>query len=681
MIRNLLIVLGFLGAALPAQVTFHQPDGKKLVAADVEIEKLGGDMQFVEGPVWLGDRKELVFSDIPRGKLLRWSEKDGVVEWRDSKQSNGNTIDQRGRLISCQHAGRNVVRYEANGQVTVLASSYDGKLLNSPNDVAVGRDGTIWFTDPTYGLRGRKKEQAGNFVYRLNARTGDLAIVQRDFDMPNGICLSPAGDTLYIADSGSKQRVGAFVVQPDLTLGEPVFWLKGGADGIRCDKLGNIYTAARDGVRIYSPTGTHLATIALPEVPANIAFGGNVRRDLYVTARTSLYRVRMRVAGPLTVRDPDAWTTPVRLGRPSDTSGRYSDRRYRLQKQLADGVGAGLEWLKNHQDEDGKWDCDQFMKHDTEGAACDGAGNPVHDVGVTGLALLAFLGDGNTLRSGPYKKVVKKAVVWLRSQQQENGLFGSDASHDFCYDHAIATYAMCEAYGLSGYRLLRPNVQRALDYLESHRNADRVWRYQPQDGDNDTSITGWAIMAYKTGDHMGLKVNDKALSACAKWLDEVSDQTGRHGYTKKGERSSRHPGDHATRFPVTEGEAITAVGLFCRLFLGQDPKDKPVMTAAADLIKAKPPVWSWEQGSIDHYYWYWASHAMFQMGGEYWDKWQRRLAVAVLPNQHDALQSKNLAGSWDPVGVWGVDGGRVYSTAMLTLTLESNYRYTKYVVR
>jgi hypothetical protein len=282
---------------------------------------------------------------------------------------------------------------------------------------------------------------------------------------------------------------------------------------------------------------------------------------------------------------------------------------------------------------------------------------------------------------GPYKKVVKKAVVWLRSQQQESGLFGTRAAHDYCYDHAIATYAICEAYGLSEYKLLRPVAQGGVDYLESHRNADHVWRYQPRGGDNDTSITSWALMAYKTADHFGLKVNKKALAAGARWLDEVSDPSGRHGYTKKGERSSRHPGDHATRFPVTEAEAMTAVGLFCRFFLGQDPRDKPVMMAAADLIRAKPPAWRWKQGSIDHYYWYWASHAMFQMGGEYWAEWERHLAAAVLRNQNDALQSKSLAGSWDPVGVWGVDGGRVYSTAMLTLALESGYRYTRYVVR
>ena len=233
MIRATLFVIGVLAAHMPAQVTLHHPSGMQLVDGDVKIEKLGGGMQFVEGPVWFADRKEVVFSDIPRGKLLRWSEKGGVVEWLDTKQSNGNTIDSSGRLISCQHAGRDVVRYDDRGRVTVIASRYDGKLLNSPNDVAVRYDGSIWFTDPTYGLRGRKKEQAGNFVYRIDPRTGDITIVQRDFDMPNGICFSPSGDTLYIADSGSKQRIGAFDVLADKTLGEPKVWFKGGNFGLQ----------------------------------------------------------------------------------------------------------------------------------------------------------------------------------------------------------------------------------------------------------------------------------------------------------------------------------------------------------------------------------------------------------------------------------------------------------------
>jgi gluconolactonase len=299
-----------LGPRLPAQVTLVDPAGSELVAFDAVIEKLASGMKFVEGPVWLANDAALVFSDIPRGLLLRWSAKDGVTEWRVSAQSNGNTLDRDGQLITCQHEARNIVRHEADGSVTVLATKHDGKLLNSPNDAAVRSDGTVWFTDPTYGLAKRDKEQAGNFVYRLDPATGELAVVQRDFDQPNGLCFSPDHDRLYIADSGRGQRVGAFPVSSDRTLGEPLFWLEGGSDGMRCDMRGNLYTTSRDGVRIYSPKGERLATIALPEVPANCAFGGADFRTLFVTARTSLYRVELKVRGASIPPPPAAAPTP-----------------------------------------------------------------------------------------------------------------------------------------------------------------------------------------------------------------------------------------------------------------------------------------------------------------------------------------------------------------------------------
>ncbi|HEX5053060.1 MAG TPA: prenyltransferase/squalene oxidase repeat-containing protein [Planctomycetota bacterium] len=380
--------------------------------------------------------------------------------------------------------------------------------------------------------------------------------------------------------------------------------------------------------------------------------------------------------------DSNQWNSAVGLG--GGAGGRYGGRGGGKGgkgggKSFAAAIDAGLQWLKNHQDDDGKWDCDSFMKHDTEGEICDGPGNAVHDVGVTGLALLAFLGDDSTMRSGPYQQVVKKGILWLRSQQQENGLFGQAASHDFIYNHAIAAYAMCEAFGLSNYQLLKDNAQRGINYLESHRNPYSVWRYQPRDNDNDTSVTGWCIMAYESGEFFGLQINKTALQLAATWMDQVSDPTGLHGYTKQGERSSRKPGDHGTRFPVEKGEAMTAVGLFCRFFMGQDPKEKPIMTAAANLIAQKPPVWDPKGGSIDMYYWYYATYALFQMGGRHWTEWQKKLEPAVVKTQLMDKNKKNLYGSWDPIGAWGEDGGRVYSTALLVLTLEAYYRYSKLV--
>jgi len=343
--------------------------------------------------------------------------------------------------------------------------------------------------------------------------------------------------------------------------------------------------------------------------------------------------------------------------------------------RLNPALDAALGWLARHQDDSGRWDADGFMKHDSPAhPLCDGPGSSMQDVGVTGLAALAFLGDGNTLRSGPYKDQLKRAVRWLLDQQDSRGLIGSSASHDFIYGHAIATYALVEAAGLSEYRLIRPAVQKALDYLESHRNPYMVWRYQPRDNDNDTSVTGWGIMAYVSARNFGFEVNDRALDTCAVWLDQVTDSsTGRHGYSKRGELSSRHPGDHASRFPPERGECMTAVGLFCRAFLGQDPREQPVMARAAELISAKPPQWDAARGTVDHYYWYYGSYALYQMGGQLWREWSAALNDSVIDTQRT---DGNFKGSWDPAGAWGEDGGRVYSTAILALTLQAYFRYT-----
>jgi hypothetical protein len=341
-------------------------------------------------------------------------------------------------------------------------------------------------------------------------------------------------------------------------------------------------------------------------------------------------------------------------------------------------IDAALRWLRAHQDDDGRWDCDGFAKHDDPSLpACSGPGNGVHDVGVTGLALLAFLGDGSTMRSGPYRDQVKKAVLWLRAQQRDDGLFGAPVAHDYVYDHAIAAYAMCEAYGLSGYSLLRDPAQKGLDHLAAHRNPYGVWRYQPRDGDGDTSITGWCVMALAAGKHFGLAVDATALQTTAVWLDTVTDASGRHGYTAAGQRSSRKPGDHGSRFPADRTEAMTAVGLFARFFLGQDPAKTPAMPKAADLLLLQPPAWDEAGGRVDHYAWYYASYALFQMGGKRWTAWQKQLEPTLLKKQHRDPKDGNRFGSWDPDCAWGEDGGRVYSTAILALCLQANYRYSR----
>ncbi|MBI5852974.1 MAG: hypothetical protein HZB39_18340 [Planctomycetes bacterium] len=330
----------------------------------------------------------------------------------------------------------------------------------------------------------------------------------------------------------------------------------------------------------------------------------------------------------------------------------------------------GLAWLAAHQSEDGRWDADGFMAHDVEGRPpCDGRGRATHDVGLTGLALLAVLSNGSTMRFGPYRNVVKKGVMWLREQQDAtSGLFGAASSNEFVYDHAIATLAMVEAYGLSDYKLLKRNAQAGLDYLERHRNPFLVWRYQPRDGDNDTSVTAWCSLACVAGKHFKLDVSASAFDTTRTWLDQMTDPaTGRTGYTERGGFSSRRTGDHATRFPRERGECMTAVALALRPQLGGAPLPEAFADRQRARLAAKLPAWRTEDGSIDEIYWLFGTMAHAPLDDARAEAWRRAVLAALGSSQRD---DGNFRGSWDPIGVWGEDGGRVFSTALACWTLK-----------
>jgi hypothetical protein len=338
----------------------------------------------------------------------------------------------------------------------------------------------------------------------------------------------------------------------------------------------------------------------------------------------------------------------------------------RPAKERAASIAAALQWLAAHQDPDGRWDCDQFMKHDPPGKpASDGPGNAVHDVGATGLAVLAMLADGSTPQRGQWQDNLKRAATWLKNQQQPNGLVGVNASHDFVYDHAIGALALCELYGAGGVASLKTAAQAAIDYLESHRNPYAVWRYQPRDNDNDTSVTTWAVLAITAADRVGLRVNRESLKLAAVWYDQVSTPDGQTGYTKRGEPSSRKPGDHAVRFPPERGEAMTAAAAVGRFAIGQTPATHPPLQAAVDRVANKYP--QWEKGSIDAIYWFFGARAMQRIEGPHHDTWQRALGALVPAQRTDGA----FAGSWDPVGVWDEDGGRVVATALYAMTLQA----------
>ena len=276
-----------------------------------EVRKLAGDMGFVEGPVWLPAESRLVFSDIPRSKLMSWSAEEGLTVYGESENPNGNALDQNGRLLTCQHGARNIIRTEADGSRAVLAERFDGKRFNSPNDLAVASDGTIWFTDPPWGLKRQVegKEQDGHFVFRLESPTGDVACVLRDQVMPNGIALSPDERTLYLADTGGHPShpdpsfrdrpatLTAYSLGSDKVLGPGRWSVETTCDGMCIDEYGHIYASGKNGVTIWSPGGELVGEIEVPERPTNVCFGGPEFSTLYITARTSLYAIEMNVKG------------------------------------------------------------------------------------------------------------------------------------------------------------------------------------------------------------------------------------------------------------------------------------------------------------------------------------------------------------------------------------------------
>jgi hypothetical protein len=339
-------------------------------------------------------------------------------------------------------------------------------------------------------------------------------------------------------------------------------------------------------------------------------------------------------------------------------------------------VLAALEWLRVHQASDGSWDCDGFMAQCRQGA-CDGAGSAAHDVGVTGLALLAFLGAGATHAEGPYRETVKDGLQWLLGVQDEEGCFGERIGQGFLYDHACATLAMVEAYGMTQAKPLRGPAQKAIRFILSAQNPYSAWRYAaPGDGDNDTSVTGWMGMALKSAKLAGLTIDDQAFENALAWIDQMTDPvSGRTGYTDTGGMPSRTSA-LVQRFPPRNSESMTAVGVLLRIFGGRTRQKDPFIDRGADLLDACLPRWSSESGHIDFYYWYYGTLAMFQVGGPRWARWNEAIQSAILAHQRvDA--SECAWGSWDPLDPWSASGGRVYATALNCLCMEVYYRYPR----
>ena len=342
-------------------------------------------------------------------------------------------------------------------------------------------------------------------------------------------------------------------------------------------------------------------------------------------------------------------------------------------------VELGLKWLADHQDDDGRWDSDQFMKHDPDGDKSDGPGHAQHDVGVTALATLAFLGAGYTDRGAKaqnrYAKNVRMALRFLMTRQDEQGCFGTRATQQYMYNHTAATLAMCEAYWITRNPRYKRPAEQGLAFLAKARNPRGGWRYGVRPGESDTSVTTWAVLALKSGKFAGLEVDPDAFAGARAWLDRMTDKkTGAVSYNRKGGGVARLD-RHAKAFPREKSEAMTAAGVLMRIFLGEDPRSSKIIRMGAALCVEKPPKWQ-KDGSIDMVYWYFGTLAMFQVGGKHWREWNNAMKEAVLKHQHGKRTGSRL-GSWDPEGPWGEVGGRVYATAMMTMSLEVYYRYAR----
>ncbi|MCG7359644.1 SMP-30/gluconolactonase/LRE family protein [Roseomonas sp. ACRSG] len=281
------------------------------------LHRLYDKCHWAEGPAYFPAGRYLIWSDAPNNRMLRYDETNDVVSVfrQPAHNSNGNTVDRQGRLVTCEHGMRRVTRTEHDGSITVIADRYQGKRLNSPNDVVVKSDGSIWFTDPTYGIdsdyEGNKAESeiGASYVYRVDAHSGEVTVVCDDFVKPNGLAFSPDESLLYVVDTGRTHgpehpaHMRMFgVAEGGRLSGGKVFAdsTAGLFDGFRLDDTGRIWTSAGDGIHVYDPDGSLIGKVRVPEVVANLCFGGPKRDRIFICGTTSLYSVRMFVNGAKT---------------------------------------------------------------------------------------------------------------------------------------------------------------------------------------------------------------------------------------------------------------------------------------------------------------------------------------------------------------------------------------------
>ena len=317
------------GAALPASFAWEpsqrypdplvqiiDPSFARLRLNLAKVERIATGMRWAEGPVWFGDGRYLLWSDIPNNRMMKWEEETGVVSVfrKPSNFANGNTRDRQGRLVSCEHGARRVTRTEYDGSMTVIADRFDGKPLNSPNDVVVKSDHSVWFTDPPFGLLGNyegyvAKQELPTNVYRVDGQSGAVTLVASDINRPNGLCFSPDESKLYLIECGTPRLIYVYdVVDGGSRLSNKRLLVDAGPgtpDGMRCDVDGNLWVGwgmgqeGLDGVAIFNPEGQLIGRINLPERCANLCFGGVQRNRLFMASSTSVYSLYVKTQGAI----------------------------------------------------------------------------------------------------------------------------------------------------------------------------------------------------------------------------------------------------------------------------------------------------------------------------------------------------------------------------------------------
>jgi gluconolactonase len=306
--------------AEPAPIRYPDPNivsldsrFERIALGHAAIERIAGGCRFTEGPVWFGDTRQLLFSDIPNNRIMRWDEETGAVSTfrRPSHHANGNTRDRQGRLITCEMDAQRLTRTEYDGTITVLAERFDGKKLTGPNDVVVKSDGSIWFSDNGAGIRGnylghKAEPELPYRVYRIDGRTGEMSIAIGDMQRPNGLAFSPDEQRLYVVDTPAEPKTTqVYDIASDGTKavnGRVFFATPGWADGIRCDTEGNVWCGfsggeQEDGVAVFAPDGKLIGRILLPERCANVCFGGVKRNRLFMAASQSVYALYVEAQG------------------------------------------------------------------------------------------------------------------------------------------------------------------------------------------------------------------------------------------------------------------------------------------------------------------------------------------------------------------------------------------------